>query len=101
MTDITSELSREHQLILRYLEVAERLALNTRPGDLFDASPLARHTLLFLEFIKKFSDDFHHAKEETVLFKVLTRPGVLNHCNPIPQMLHEHDAGRARNGRGG
>ena len=29
-----------------------------------------------------------------MLFVVLTRPGVLTHCNPIPQMLNDHDAGR-------
>lgn len=36
----------------------------------------------------------HHAKEEAILFKYLEVPGVLTHCNPLPQMLHEHQQAR-------
>ncbi len=48
----------------------------------------------FIEFIHEFADHFHHAKEEDILFRYLGAPGVLTHCNPIPQMLMEHDKAR-------
>ena len=36
-----------------------------------------------------------HAKEEDVLFKHMEAGGALTHCNPLPQMLYEHEEGRA------
>ena len=47
-----------------------------------------------VSFIKNYADKFHHAKEEDILFMELNKDGVLEHCNPIEQMLHEHDLGR-------
>lgn len=47
-----------------------------------------------VSFIKNYADKFHHAKEEDILFRELNKDGVLEHCNPIGQMLHEHDLGR-------
>ena len=50
-----------------------------------------------IEFIRNYADKFHHAKEEEILFrefnKCAEQGGV--HCNPIQQMLVEHDEGRA------
>jgi hemerythrin-like domain-containing protein len=48
----------------------------------------------FIAFIHEFADDFHHAKEEDILFRYLEVPGVLTHCNPIPQMFLEHNKAR-------
>ena len=47
-----------------------------------------------VSFIKNYADKFHHSKEEDILFAELNKDGVLEHCNPIGQMLHEHDLGR-------
>ena len=47
-----------------------------------------------IDFIRNYADNFHHAKEEDILFVELNKEGVLEHCNPIGQMLHEHDLGR-------
>ena len=47
-----------------------------------------------VSFIKNYADKFHHAKEEDILFMELNKDGVLEHCNPIGQMLHEHSLGR-------
>lgn len=47
-----------------------------------------------VDFIKNYADKFHHSKEEDILFAELNKDGVLEHCNPIGQMLHEHDLGR-------
>ena len=48
----------------------------------------------FMQFIHEFADHFHHAKEEDILFRYLEVPGVLTHCNPVPQMLFEHSKAR-------
>ena len=48
----------------------------------------------FMQFIHEFADHFHHAKEEDILFRYLEVPGVLTHCNPVPQMLFEHNKSR-------
>ena len=88
----TEHLMKEHQLILKYVALLESYVelstKNREPYLLFEKAPV------FLQFIHEFADEFHHAKEETILFRYLEQPGVLTHCNPIPQMLNEH--GKAR-----
>jgi hemerythrin-like domain-containing protein len=88
----TENLMQEHQLILKYIALMERYAklrLQAIQAALFLEK--AGH---FIEFIHEFADAFHHAKEEAILFRYLDVPGVLTHCNPVPQMLLEH--GKAR-----
>ena len=88
----TEALIKEHQLILKYIDLMERCVEFS--------SKNAQHSMLlekahdFIAFIHEFADDFHHAKEEEILFRYLEVPGVLTHCNPVPQMLNEH--GKAR-----
>jgi len=83
---------QEHQLILKYVDLMERCAkLNLQEPDsllMFDKADL------FIDFIHEFADTFHHAKEENILFRYLQIPGVLTHCNPVPQMLSEHEQAR-------
>ena len=73
---------KEYQLILKYVHLMERYAefvlkdLNT--FVLFEKANS------FIEFIHEFADDFHHAKEEDILFRYLGVLGVLIHCNPTP-----------------
>jgi hemerythrin-like domain-containing protein len=80
------------KLILKYIGLMERyiecsLESSNKPVLLDKAEE-------FIDFIQKFADEFHHAKEEDLLFRYLAAPGVLTHCNPLPQMLAEHDLGR-------
>ena len=89
---ISDDLKKEHQFILKYIGLMERyiefsLENSNKPILLDKAEE-------FIGFIQKFADEFHHAKEEDILFKHLAAPGVLTHCNPLPQMLAEHDLGR-------
>ena len=88
----TENLMKEHQLILKYIDLMERyteFALkNLQTSLLFEKADI------FIHFIKEFADHFHHAKEENNLFRYLELPGVLTHCNPIPQMLLEHNKAR-------
>jgi hypothetical protein len=73
------------------VDLIETLARLSRGS--FAESPLAIHFPVIDEFLGLYSDQFHHAKEEDVLFGVLER--AITHCGPIPVMLHEHAIGRA------
>ena len=48
-----------------------------------------------LDFFRNFADGCHHAKEENLLFPLLTERGMPADGGPIAVMLAEHDAGRA------
>ena len=83
-------LSGEHKNILKIAE-----ALNKECGALESGKKL--NTDFFsqaIEFIREYADRFHHAKEEDILFKELCRPDAKMHCNPVEQMLYEHNLGR-------
>ena len=95
--DITRELRDEHDLILEWVYLIEELA--RRSEGSFEESPLAEHFPVVDEFLGTYSDTFHHAKEEDILFGILER--VITHCGPIPVMLHEHAIGRALRARMG
>ncbi|HEY8035163.1 MAG TPA: hemerythrin domain-containing protein [Methylobacter sp.] len=88
----TENLMKEHQLILKYVDLMEHyveFSLN-HP----DTPVLLEKAAGFIGFIHEFADHFHHAKEEDILFRYLEVPGVLTHCNPVPQMLMEHEKAR-------
>lgn len=90
---LTAEnLMKEHQLILKYVDLMERYAAFSLKHP--DRSVLLEQAAAFIAFIDEFADHFHHAKEEGILFRYLGVPGVLTHCNPVPQMLMEHDKAR-------
>jgi hemerythrin-like domain-containing protein len=88
----TENLMQEHQLILKYAGLMERYAEFSLKHP--DSPVLLEKAAGFIDFIHEFADDFHHAKEEDILFRYLGVPGVLTHCNPVPQMLMEHDKAR-------
>ena len=89
---VTHELMNEHQLILKYIDLMERYIefSQTNKSD----NLLLEKAQDFISFIQKFADNYHHAKEEDILFKYLQVPGVLSHCNPLPVMLADHERGR-------
>lgn len=84
----TEQLKNEHRLILKYISLMEQYANQA------DTAVLLSNARQFIAFIHDFADSFHHAKEEDVLFRYLAAPNVLPHCNPIPQMLFEHNKAR-------
>ena len=89
----TEDLMKEHQLILKYIDLMERYAEFDLKEDLI-APIFFENANCFIQFIHEFADQFHHAKEEDILFRYLEIPGVLTHCNPVPQMLFEHSKAR-------
>ncbi len=86
----TSILSDEHKNISKVVGalVAERD--NLKSGGALDKEFFEKA----VDFIKNYADKSHHAKEEDILFVEVHKDGVEMHCDPIPQMLHEHDEGR-------
>lgn len=91
MTNMNKDLMKEHQLILQYIELLISASRKQTGMEQDRVLQISHH---FIDFIQNFADKFHHAKEEDILFKYLSVPGVLTHCNPVQQMLYEHDQGR-------
>ena len=90
MTDTaTGVLRREHQLIVRMLDVLE--ALIAQGAERMPLDDLDRT----LAFFRLFADACHHGKEEGLLFETLAEQGFPREEGPIAVMLHEHRMGRA------
>ena len=87
----TEILIREHELILRGVAVLERMARRANAG----ADVPSADARSIIEFIRKFADGCHHAKEEGVLFPAMIAAGVPAQGGPVAVMLAEHDQGRA------
>jgi hemerythrin-like domain-containing protein len=87
----TQILKEEHQKILSEIGELEKECSELNAGGEIDKDFFIKK----IDFIRDYADKFHHAKEEDILFTELCKDGVLAHCNPIPQMLHEHDVGRS------
>ena len=88
----TENLMKEHQLILNYVDLMERYVETNSKNS--NTTILLENANFFIKFIHEFADHFHHAKEENILFRYLEIPGVLTHCNPVPQMMLEHEKAR-------
>jgi hemerythrin-like domain-containing protein len=87
----TEILIREHELILRGVGVLERMARRANGGQTIPAADAQA----IIEFIRKFADGCHHAKEEGVLFPAMIAAGVPSNGGPVAVMLAEHEQGRA------
>jgi hemerythrin-like domain-containing protein len=88
--EATDILIREHDLILRGLRVLERMARAANAGT----DVPGNDARAMIEFIRRFADGRHHAKEEGVLFPAMQAAGIPNQGGPIGMMLIEHDQGR-------
>lgn len=89
--NITQALVDEHRLILRMIALLERNAPRTAAGEYSNW----QFYLDGIDFIRIYSDRFHHAKEEDILFEALIKNGMPRENSPIAAMLMEHDQGRA------
>lgn len=90
MISITKVLSDEHQNILKVIDVVLQECEQLENGKTVDVKFFQK----VISFIKNYADGFHHSKEEDILFKAMLEGMENMHCNPIPVMLNEHDAGR-------
>lgn len=90
MTPAIDKLMNEHALILDVLSSLESCVLCTVAGE-----PLPRSTLAdYCDFIVRFADKYHHAKEENILFLEMQKNGFRREEGPLSVMLAEHDEGR-------
>jgi len=85
-------LKKEHENILKLADAMEKECEVIASGKKINKK--------FFEeavwFIKNYADKFHHSKEEEILFKEMLNDSAQKnlHCNPIEQMLYEHNLGR-------
>lgn len=86
MKTATQNLENDHVLILRLIEVIERI---TEKND-----PKAEHLELVVKLIREFADGLHHVKEEQFLFPLLVQKGFSNEAGPVAIMLQDHATGR-------
>ncbi len=91
MTSATSILRKEHDAILRMLDVTEELARRLERGERVAAEMLTD----LLEFFRVFADRCHHAKEEDFLFPSLENRGMPYPGGPTEVMRAEHERARA------
>jgi len=90
MKNVTQVLSEEHQNILKVINIVLEECEQLQYGKTLDKGFFND----IISFIKNYADGFHHVKEEDILFKTMLNNEEHMHCNPIPVMLNEHDAGR-------
>lgn len=86
----TSVLSHEHRVIERMLVVLETMSDKVERLEEVPPSDFERA----VEFVRKFADGCHHAKEEHQLFPYLGEKGIPASSGPIGVMLREHEMGR-------
>ncbi|MFA4952750.1 MAG: hemerythrin domain-containing protein [Candidatus Pacearchaeota archaeon] len=82
----------EHKNILKLADALEKECNKIKSGEKVNEDFFKK----VIDFIRNYADKFHHAKEEDILFKEFCKTaekGCL-HCNPVEQMLYEHDIGR-------
>ena len=89
--NVTQELMREHQMILQINDQMRTLA---NPANTLKQEAFLAFVGRYVDFIERFVDDYHHTKEEEILFEALNIPDILQHCNPVSQMLLEHEQAR-------
>lgn len=90
MTKSLEMLSEEHKNILQVIDAVFKECDELEKGKKLDVD-FFKETI---GFIRGYADKFHHAKEEDILFRELSKDDVEMHCNPMQQMLYEHDMGR-------
>ena len=83
-------LKTEHRVILRVVDVLERLVIRSQRGDGFEGDTFKQ----CVEFFRFFADACHHAKEEELLFPALEARGIPRENGPIGCMLEEHTLAR-------
>jgi hemerythrin-like domain-containing protein len=86
----TEILMEEHRAIERVLNALERATNRLSRGEEVYLRFFTGTTV----FIKNFTDECHHKKEEKVLFPALVENGLSKGSGPVAVMLAEHEEGR-------
>jgi hemerythrin-like domain-containing protein len=91
MDTATAVLRKEHEAILKMLDVTEEVARRLNAGE----QPTPETLASLLQFFRLFADKCHHGKEEDLLFPQLEKRGMPRTGGPLGVMLAEHEQGRA------
>jgi hemerythrin-like domain-containing protein len=83
----TAALRHEHEVILRALDILERLADRLAAGQPVNDTTLSELVQLF----QTFADRCHHGKEEDQLFPAMRAKGM---GSTLPVFVEEHEEGR-------
>lgn len=86
----TATLMEEHRIIERVLASLETAAGRLKSGEPVNPSVFIKA----VDFIKGFTDDCHHNREENILFPAMLAAGMPAQGGPINVMLAEHEHGR-------
>ena len=77
----------EHERIIGFLNILFRAVRVEREGKLL-GSDFWKDVI---NYIRNFSDDYHHAKEEKILFPAYCERGMSDDYGPVAVMLRDHD----------
>lgn len=86
----TEALKKDHRIIEKVLTVLEGVSNKIEAGNEVPIDILTKAS----DFIKDFADNYHHGKEEDILFRTMEEKGFPREGGPIAIMLAEHDEGR-------
>lgn len=86
MKTATNNLERDHEYIIKLIEVMEVM---TR-----DEKTEIEHIQMVVDLIRNYADGLHHAKEENMLFPMMGEKGFPVQGGPVGVMLMEHEQGR-------
>lgn len=81
----------EHENVIRMVKVMRKYSYSILQGRTIDYKDFYK----IIDFIRNYTDGYHHAKEEEILFKRMGKelPKLANN-GPITGMLIEHDMAR-------
>ena len=85
----TDILRRDHEVITRCLDVLQSLVERTN-GERIDQDD----AMTLLRFLRTFVDEYHHLKEESVLFPEVMRTAEAE-AGPLRHLLFEHNQERS------
>lgn len=86
----TEALKKDHRVIEKMLNILEAASKKIEGGEDIPAEFLKKAS----DFIRNFADNYHHGKEEDILFKTMEERGFPRESGPVAVMLAEHDEGR-------
>lgn len=86
----TEELKKEHRAVKVAMAILETICTRIENQEPFEVEHLEQ----LLEFIRVFTDQCHHGKEEDILFPAMEAAGVPGEVGPIMVMLNEHETMR-------
>ncbi len=84
------KLMDEHRIILKGIGVLENGILELEKSGIVSSVFFDN----MIDFIRGYSDKYHHAKEEDILFVRMGKAGFPTEQGPIAVMLSDHDQGR-------